>query len=849
MSTRLHGSAARPALTALACLGLACLSAVSTARPADTGVFLAGETLATPDGALSLSSNPAGLVGPSGFDARLQLNAGGDRLGVAKDAGWGGFFGIPIGPLALGASVEHDEDPLTAGTSPAWYNASRWSLGAAVALGERASVGSVARWSAVAGGTDLRSWDLGILLRPWSWLSVGARVAGLGEDGAAGGISPQPTRWGWGVAVRPLRGSDRLTLAVDAEWPDGENLSSTSALVSSRVVDGVTVAVEARHARAGGGDWTALEQQDQRIGVLFRFGLGNKGVDLAPHYGRAAGQDREAGLAAGFRWSGDVPHSMTQQGPSAVRVDLRGALSERQDSGETHFGRLILDLGRIAATPETRLVVLRAQGMQASWAQVEELRSVIGQMRAAGQRVVWHGDDLDTRALAVAAACDRIAVPAAGTLSAHGIASDYVGLQEALAKVGVAVQAVRFGAHKTAPEQLTGSTPSPELVDQVQHAMQRRWQTFTDAVSLGRQVSATALEETLARGAIFPQDALEAGLVDAVVEFTELEDRLRDWDFLAAGEDVRPDRPLAARRSRWGARPSVAIVEIEGNIADRQGGISPLGRTFGGAEMAATIREASKDSDTVGIVARVHSPGGTVLGSDLMREALSKASEDMPVVASMAGVAASGGYWLSLGADTVYADAATVTGSIGIFAMKPSLADLWQRLGVTVTPFGIGPHSHVTSLNRPWTPEELASVRKALGRYYDLFLDRTSQRRKIERNALIDLAEGRIWFGDEAVERKLVDHVGGLSAAISDVVQRADLAEAPTIRFLPEPGLFQQLQGLATGASAAGQVTASWVSALRPALGPWLDAASLAALAADGAPLALLPIDIDGDPR
>lgn len=822
-------------------------SSSAWAAPVEGRLYIPGEAVANPDGALSLSTNPAGLPEPSGVDGRLQFNAGGVRVGPSRGTGWGAFASAPIGALALGASLEHAEDRLHSGQDPAWYTRSRLALGAGLALGEKVRIGATTRWTALEGGGDINAWDLGLLLRPARWVSVGVRASGL-HDSVANTADVLRTHWAWGLAIRPL-GTDRLTATADIDWPSGGNIGTFRASLSGRVVNGVTLLLEHVDFRPDGATY-ADSLRDRRTTLLLRLGFGRWGLDLAPHTDRNAFGDDNRGLAGGLRISGDAPHSLVRSGDAGVSLTLSGTPAEHDGAKGGHFGAQLLEFDRIARAPGTHLVVLRADDFDPDWAQAEELRAAVTHLRHAGKHVVWYAAQISTRALVVASACDRILMPPGGTLAARGIGADFIGLHDTLAKIGVTVQALRYGAYKTAPESLTHLEPSRALHEQIEHTVERRWQTVVTAVALGREVTAGALEESLAEGAVFPEDAVEAHLIDAVADEERLEPQLREWGMLDAGESLHKWQLPPVRRAQWGTQPRVTVVEIDGTIADHKGGTSLMGRTIGGDDLAETIRGAGEDSATKAIVARIHSPGGTVVGSERMYEALLKAGTSKPVVASMGSVAASGGYWTALGAGTIFADRETVTGSIGIFAIKPSFSGLWDKIGLGVHHFGAGPHDSVTSLNRPWTEAEEEVLHRNLGRYYGLFLDRVAARRGIERDALPDLAEGRVWFGDEAKIHHLVDHVGGLLDALAEARRQAHLEEADDarVRFLPRPTLMDTVRnslGLSSEVQALDPTQASWLQALRAAAGPWLDAALVSEIGAAGQPLALMPLRVD----
>ncbi len=824
----------RSVCAALLCLA-ACASASAWAR--DRALYVPGQTQATPDGALAMSSNPAGLATTNGWDMRLQFSAGGPEL-QPRGAGWGAFLGTaPLGPLAFGLSLEHDADPVTglgyvSAAKPAWYATQRVGAAVALKLGEHFSIAGLGRWTSNDGVTLDTSWQVSALYRPWNWLSLAARASDLGADT----FSATQSHFGLGIGLRPWFGSDRITLAADADWRPGGPLEQAALAAWVRITDGWSMALDTRNILST----DDFSSRDQRTSLILRFSLGHLGMDVGVNGGQTA---NSGGATVGLRLSTDHQLSLREDAAEVARVRLRGRLTERQDDKGTHMGRLLLELDWLAEQKANKIVVLEATDLEANWAQIEELRASVAKLRHAGKKVVFFSDNLGTRGLALAAACDRIAVPPAGMVSARGVATDFIGLHESLERIGVVVETVRFADHKTAPEALIQDEPSAALREQLERAVTRSWQNFTEAVALGRDLTPSGVEEILKRGATFPEDALAAHLVDAVVQEADLPKLLKSWGWQEGTAALSDFHRPVERQRRWGAVPKIAVVEVDGSIADHSGGPGLMGHAVGGTEMAEAIGQAAKASGVRALVARIDSPGGGLIGSEAMRDALERAAERVPVLASMGGVAASGGYWTSLGAGTVFADRSTVTGSIGAFVLKPSLGGLWQKIGLHITNLNAGPWSGVTTMNRPWTPDERATVTAQLGRFYGLFLDRVAKRRSLPRDVVEPLAGGRIWYGNEALDRHLVDRQGGLLDAIALAKQVAGIEaqDEAQVVFVPRLSLAQKLRRQVLGVLGEAESPSAQVvlQSLRLAVGPWLDAAALAELT-DG-PLALLP--------
>jgi protease-4 len=842
-TTRFGQLLLQQALISGVALGLCLVPALAVgqvpAAPGTDPLYVPGQNVAIPDGALSFLSNPAGLRTAAASDLRLQTSVGGARLGSGRGLGWGAFVAKPVGALAFGAALEHTRD--SPGGDSAWYSTSRASLGASWAVSDALALGATSRWNATLDGALRQTWDIGLLYQPWRWLSLGGRWALLGNDRDDADPRRPSSRAALGVAIRPLS-TDKLTLGLEHDAPIGESGGTTGLQLGWHVIPGLQLVLDHRDVAPVGVAGLAESLHDQRTTLQVRLSFGKLGVDVGLHGGQGGDGSGDGGGTLGLRVSGDRLPSLYQRRHNAIVVPL-ASTSEAGEDGLS-FTETLLDLRRIALTPKLSLVVLRADSLQLDWAQVEELRASIAELRRNGKQVVWYASELSTRQLAVAAACNRIAMPPAATVSARGVAADFVSVSDALTKLGVAIQILRHSEYKTAFEDLARPEPSPQLQERLQASVDRAWSEFSTAVALGRDVTPGQLDAALAAGVTRPEDAKRAKLIDGVAGPEALEDLLREWKLLGADESLVAWEAPIARRRQWSTQPRIAVIPLSGTISDEAGGWSPLGQTMGGRDKAKEIAALADDEATKAVVARIASPGGAVLGSDYLRAALSLTAKRKPVVASMGGVAASGGYWASLGASYVLADRNTVTGSIGIIAVRPSFAGLYDKLGIRTTHFGRGAHHDTLNLSRPATESELTFLHGQLGRYYDLFVDHVVERRKLSREAVLAAAGGRVHFGDDALRLRLIDAQGGVLQALDEAYRRAKLRPEDEVKVevVGKRGWFAQVGiGMRTqmGATDTEQQLQALTRAVQEVAGPWLDAAAILQAVGSDKPAAL----------
>jgi protease-4 len=240
------------------------------------------------------------------------------------------------------------------------------------------------------------------------------------------------------------------------------------------------------------------------------------------------------------------------------------------------------------------------------------------------------------------------------------------------------------------------------------------------------------------------------------------------------GGPYRPERERLAQR--WGRPPVVQVVRVEGTIVPGKSRPGPGGDGLAGAETIATeLRRAAEDREVRAIVLRVDSPGGDGLASDLIWREVVRARLRKPVIASMGDVAASGGYLAAVGADVVVAEPSTLTGSIGVFALKPDLSGLLAKLSVSREAYARGENAQLASLAKPWTASERRAVEGQVEAFYRLFVDRVAEGRKLAPAEVEPLAGGRVWTGQQALERRLVDRLGSLEDALGLARERARL--------------------------------------------------------------------------
>jgi protease-4 len=298
------------------------------------------------------------------------------------------------------------------------------------------------------------------------------------------------------------------------------------------------------------------------------------------------------------------------------------------------------------------------------------------------------------------------------------------------------------------------------------------------------------------------------------------------------------EAPSPRLAQRWGTRPAVAVVQVSGMIVPgRSRSFLVPGGMAGADTVAELVQRAAADREVRAIVVRVDSPGGDALASDLIRRAMVAARQKgKPVVVSMGDVAASGGYWIASGADQIVAEPGTITGSIGVVGLKPDLSGLLGKVGVKQETLRRGARADLWSITRPWTPEERAAVERHMRSAYQLFLQRVAEGRNLPVEQVEPLAQGRVWSGAQALEKKLVDRLGSLRDAVAMARQRAGIpaGEEVEVRRMEAPrGLLEELD------LGVVQEPQAWLAGLAARSPELRTAAALAELG----PVAALPAE------
>ncbi|MEO8278763.1 MAG: signal peptide peptidase SppA [Ideonella sp.] len=476
------------------------------------------------------------------------------------------------------------------------------------------------------------------------------------------------------------------------------------------------------------------------------------------------------------------------RGEAAQKIQLRDVVA-------------VLDAA--ATDPKISSVVLMLDELQPSgFATLREVAAAIDRFRSSGKQVVAWGSNYDQRQYYLATHADEVYLHPYGGVLVTGFGSLRNYYKDAMDKVGIKANLIRVGTYKSFAEPYIGNGPSPAAIEADTALYGSLWNTYTDDVEARRKLAPGTIaklideapERLAAAGGDIARFALEQKLVDGL----KTRDQLRA---LMISRGALDDEEKTFRQVSFGdylgriKTPStgdaIGVVVAEGEIVD---GTASSG-TVGGLSTSALIRKARENKDIRAVILRVNSPGGSVFGSELVRHELELTrAAGKPVVVSMGDVAASGGYWISTASDEIIADPATITGSIGVFALLPQADQALDKVGVHVAGVSTTWLHNAGDPRLPMDPRFAQLLQTNIDHIYAEFTGKVAAARKTTPTKIDAIGQGRVWTGIQAKERGLVDRLGLFGDAVKSAAARAKLGDKPRLVYIErDPGAVARL--------------------------------------------------------
>ncbi len=465
-----------------------------------------------------------------------------------------------------------------------------------------------------------------------------------------------------------------------------------------------------------------------------------------------------------------------------------------------------------------RAVVLRFDSPALGWAKMNEIRERVSQLRAAGKPVWGFTQSMDNRTLYMGSACDSFYFLPAGYVSLHGFAGGRPFIKGTLEKLGIRENIHKIEKYKSAAEMIQRADLSPEARKNIEWMYDATYPAFISAIEKDRGLEPGALEsKVFAQGAVSARDLLAFHLVDRLAYWDEVEASLLRLDGVRAGK--KPAKNAAARprridgaayakipREKAGIKggKKIAVVHAQGMIQGEKSGTSiPFGATMGAATMEDALRRAADDKEITAIILRIDSGGGESSASWRISRAAIRAGQAKPLVVSMNDIAASGAYLISYPCSPLIAERMSVVGSIGSISGKFNMRGLYDKLGVTKDFVTRGPNGLMASDYFDYTPEQWESFASHHWADYMEWVEDIARYRHMTPAEVDSIGRGRVWTGEQALQRGLIDTLGTFDVAVQIAKRKAGIRASDEVRFVHYPKPSGPLESLRSGGIAA----------------------------------------------
>ncbi len=470
---------------------------------------------------------------------------------------------------------------------------------------------------------------------------------------------------------------------------------------------------------------------------------------------------------------------------SIVDLDPGKTLQQVIAGEASHVTELKSVLNAIdTAAKDQRIIAIYLDGgggkqtSSTGFATLKEVRTALERFRATGKKIIAYNIDMDKRDYYLSSVANQIFINPMGSIDINGFRSETMFFKNAFDKYGIGVEVVRVGKYKSFGETWSLDKFSPAARQETQQLLNNLWGDFKASISTSRQIAPELIQKIAdERGILTASQSIKNKLIDRTAYPDEILAELKKMSG-ADEEDQDSFRRISiddyaevANKTPKSSSRKVAVLYAQGSIVNGEGGAGQIG----GDSLARQLRELRVDKDVKAVVLRVNSPGGSALASDIIQHEVRLLQKQKPVVISMGDIAASGGYWISTYSNKIFAESNTITGSIGVIGINFNYQKLANNNGITWDVVKTSKLADSSTIARPRTPQELAISQQMVNDIYDDFLNKVSESRKLPKQKVAEIAQGRIWSGVDAKKIGLVDDIGGLNDAISYAVQVAKL--------------------------------------------------------------------------
>ena len=501
-----------------------------------------------------------------------------------------------------------------------------------------------------------------------------------------------------------------------------------------------------------------------------------------------------AGLATVVATEDAVPVEIKENSILELDLDIQmfdnvGATQELEEAlglGEQalKFYDVVSAIRKAAADDNIKGINLKCQFPIMGWSQAQTIRKALKEFKDAGKFIYSYGDYYGQKGYYLASVSDSIFLHPMGGMEFKGLAAEVLYYKDFQEKYGFKMEVVRHGKYKSAVEPYLENEMSENNRTQIASLLQSIWNQVSEDIQVSRNLSEEDINATAnALGASLPEQAQAEKLIDGVIYENEYKEKLKSALGLDEDDKIKKTRlkQLTGKNGLYkkGVRDRIAVIYAQGPVLYGEGSENIIGQEV----FLEAIDDALKNRRVKAIVLRIDSPGGSALSSDIIWNALMKAKKEKPLVVSMGNVAASGGYYLAVAGDEIYATDMTITGSIGVFATVPNVKDFSESIGINAS--HVETHDNALGYSIFQAPEGdfRATIKRGIEHVYDTFKARVASGRNMTMEEVEVLAQGRVWTGEQALENGLIDGLGGMDQALEAAARLAELEEYNLISY------------------------------------------------------------------
>lgn len=625
---------------------------------------------------------------------------------------------------------------------------------------------------------DYSGWSFGLLLRPFSFISLGAAFHDV--DGRIGGKNLSRTDI-YSVSIRPWM--DYLTIGADYVMKDGDNGKFCySAEIKGYKDISLSLKYNTDKSFTAGVSLPLFIRVSEPTEITLDYYQSNKSK---------SSDFKSGGISFNFLRNADAINFSPADNYIILKIN-GNYIHEREESGlfskrEPVFQDLVLGLQRIEEDRSVTGIILELDSVEFGVAQLQEIRDILGRIKKSGKKVYAVINNSGNREYYLACAADRIFFTPNSTFKISGLSARVYFMKGLLDKAGIKFESFSKGKYKSFSETFTRTGMSDAAKENLTEILTGLNEQYLSAIVEGRKIKRESIEELFMKGAYTPAEAKERGFIDEVMYTDEAVSSLGGKTARIKFDDYIEEN---IKQPGWGSLPAIAVINVTGSIVSGKGGGSSMSESTGDHDYRHAIDTAFSDPSIKAVVIRIDSGGGSASASDFMWNDLlsAKKKNPKPVVFSFGNTAASGGYYIACTGDHIFAQSGTITGSIGVVAGKVSAAELYSKLGISTETIKLSEFADIFSESRNLTQREQELFQKEIDFIYDRFTGRVIEGRSITPEEIGGVAEGRIHTGDGAKKNRLVNETGGLLAAIEYAVITAEIETDFRIINLPEDG-------------------------------------------------------------